>query len=323
MSNLVKVEKSLSMLNLKRRLRGMAQPDNSFFVVVMPGGFHIAKLAIDYFPAGYQLILIGNGVDAEEAAWAERSLPGLRVLRTRAMLEHHDVLDAIFAAWRKNFGILDYDCFVFDRSLIGRITDLAPDVSMNAAFFRANRDPELKVPETFLLFFNVVVIRALMDRYRVATRPIRWRLLSPEVKARLGSIGLSESMPPEDHKPYFDTLRLLMMLGVCDGYPYRFIAEIPASPEPREDAFHVGGVSNPRSIKGIWALRGSYFWRRVLEATDDPFLKAHYKKKFGPQGAGALLEENRHLADEIAPEFLAFCERILEDRPDRAGEPVA
>jgi len=245
------------------------------------------------------------------------------VLQTRAMLEHHDVLDAIFAAWRKNFGILDYDCFVFDRSLVGRMTELAPDVTMNAAFFRANRDPDIKVPETFLLFFNVAVIHTLMDRYRVATRPIRWRLLSPEVKARLGSIGLSESRLPEDHKPNFDTLRLLMMLGICDGHPYRFVAEIPATPAPRDDAFHVGGVSDPRSVKGIWALRGSYFWRRVLELTDDPFLKAHYGRKFGLRGARDLLEENRPLSDEIDPAFIAFCDRVLEGRAETNDAPAA
>jgi len=323
MPKAARIGKTITKLYLKLRLRGMVQPEESFFVIVMPGGFHIAKLAIDYFPAGSNVIVIGNGVDAEEAAWAKRRLPVRRVLRTRVLLEHHEVLDAIFASWRKNFGILDYDCFVFDPSLIGRMTELAPDASMNAAFFRASREPDIKVPETFLLFFNVPVIRALMERYRVATGPIRWQPLSPEVKARLGSIGLSESRLPEEHKPYFDTLRLLMMLGICDGHPYRFVVEIPASPSPREDAFHVGGVSNPRSVKGIWALRGSYFWRRVLELTDDPFLRAHYAKTFGLRGARDLLDENRPLSDEIDPDFIAFCDRLLAARAATRDAPAA
>jgi hypothetical protein len=323
MLKLAEIRKRLSLSGLARALRRMEQPERTFFVIVMPGGFHIARLAIERFPSDAKLIVIGNGVDAQEAAWAERNLAVHGVLRTRAMLTHHDVLDVLFAAWRRDFGILDYDCFVLDPGIVERLTELAPDSSMNAAFFRANPDPALKVPETFLLYFNRAVMRDLMDRYQVATRPIRWDQLTPEVQARLATLGLSQRKPPEEHKPYYDTLRLLMMLGLSDGHPYRFAAEIPASPAPREDAFHVGGVSDPRSIQGIWALRGSYFWRRVLEAADDPFLKAHYGKKFGLQGARALLEENRPLSDEIAPEFLAFCERLLEGKARDLDTPAA
>lgn len=319
MKHLQGLAKAMSLLQLRRALRRMEQRERTYFVIVMPGGFHIARLAIDYFPSGQRLVVIGNGVDRFEADWARRTLPGVPVLRTRAMLRHHEVLDAVFAAWDRDFGILDYDCFVLDPQLPARMASIDADTCMNAAFFRSNEDPPLKVPETFLLYFNVSVIRDLMARYDVGTRPLRWQYLPEAAKEGLAALGLSEQRLPEAHKPYFDTLRLLMMLGVAEGRPYRFVEEIPASPAPSEKAFHVGGVSDPRSIQGIWALRGSYFWRRVLDAAGDPGLQAHYRSRFGDEGAGALLERNRPLSEEISPEFLDFCERVLEGGRRAAG----
>lgn len=315
MLDLSHVRKRLSQKRLERGLRRIPQPEKTFFVVVMPGGFHIARLAIDYFPSWANLVVIGNGVHKAEADWAAGTLPVANVLRTGAQLMHHEVLDVIFAAWDKDFGILDYDCFVFDDEMVKRLARIDDERCMNAAFFRANAEPRLAVPETFLLFFNLRVLRALMERYGIGTRPMRWRRLSPEIRERLGALGISEDRLPEAQKPYFDTLRLLMMLATADGHPYRYVAEIPASPAPSEMAFHVGGVSDPRSIQGIWALRGSYFWRRVLEHTDEGFLRANYNARFGDQTAEELLAEHRDLAAEISPEFFAFCDRVLQGRP--------
>jgi hypothetical protein len=319
MFNRATIERKLSLFNLRRKLRRLDQPEGSFFMIVMPGGFHIAKLAIDYFPADRNLVVIGNGVDKAEAKWAQQNLPVARVLRTRPMFRHHDVLNAIFDSWDSNFGIVDYDCFVLEKGLVERLCAIEGGSLMNAAFFRDNEDPRLRVPETFLLFFNVDLMRALMKKYGVNTRIIRWHMLSPQVQGRLAAIGISEARLPETHKPYFDTLRLLMMLGLSDGLPYRFAAEIPASPAPSDQAFHVGGVSDPRSIGGIWALRGSYLWRKVLEASDDVFLRAHYESRFGRQNATELLDANHPLAREITPEFFDFCDRLLEGTA-RLGE---
>jgi hypothetical protein len=312
MLSLSNFRKRLSQKGLERSLRRMTQPDNTFFVIVMPGGFHIARLAIDSFPSWANLVVIGNGVDKKEADWAARSLPVAAVVRTRAMLMHHDVLDVIFSSWDKDFGILDYDCFVFDEGMVRRLVNIDEGRCMNAAFFRANEDPPLKVPETFLLFFNVRLLRSLMQRYGVGTRPARWHQLGTEIRERLASVGVFEDRLPESHKPYFDTLRLLMMLACAEGHPYGYAAEIPASPAPSDIAFHVGGVSDPRSVQGIWALRGSYFWRRVLERSDDAFLKSSYAQRFGEQTAEQLLAEHAELAAEVSPEFFAFCDRVLE-----------
>jgi len=314
MLKLAEIRKRLSQSDLERALRRMEQPERTFFVIVMPGGLHIARLAIGFFPSSANLVVIGNGVDKAEARWAERNLPVSRVLRTPAVLMHHDVLDVIFGAWDRDFGIVDYDCFVFDDGLIERMVAVDDERSMNAAFVRENANPPLRVPETFLLYFNVGVVRALMRTYGVSTRPLRWGLLSEPVRARLATMGIAEDRLPEAHKPYFDTLRLLMMLGACDGHPYRYAAEIPATPAPSDIAFHVGGVSDPRSVQGIWALRGSYFWRRVLEASDDPFLKAHYRSIYGTQTAQELLQAHPDEASRISPEFFAFCDRVLQGK---------
>ena len=84
----------------------------------------------------------------------------------------------------------------------------------------------------------------------------------------------------------------------------------------------MGGVTDPCSVEGIWALRGSYLWRRVLEASDDAFLRSHYESIFGSQSAAALLKSNQDLAQEIAPEFFDFCDRLLEGKARVAGVPT-
>ena len=51
---------------------------------------------------------------------------------------------------------------------------------------------------------------------------------------------------------------------------------------------------------GIWALRGSYLWRRVLEASNDAFLRSHYESIFGRQSAAELLEATTVYLDTVA-----------------------
>jgi hypothetical protein len=202
---------------------------------------------------------------------------------------------------------------------VERLCRLDGESCMNAAFLRENRNPPLAVPETFLLYFDRDRMREIMGRYGVGTRPVHWHELGADVRERLATLGIAEDRLPESHKPYFDTLRLLMMLASADGHPYRFSARIPASPGPSDLAFHVGGVSDPRSVQGIWALRGSYFWRRALECAQDSGLRAHYEARFGAQSSRSLLEEHTELAREISPEFFALCERVLGDAPAGAG----
>ena len=52
----------------------------------------------------------------------------------------------------------------------------------------------------------------------------------------------------------------------------------------------------------------------MLEALDDPVLKAHYQAIYGTLSAHELLDAHPGLAAQISPEFFAFCDRVLQGR---------
>ena len=297
--------------HLRDYLRNNPAPEDTFFIIIMPGGLHLAKLALDFMPKHARRVIILNGADAWEADWARRHLAHDGICRINAILDHWDVLDVLFDEVKANFGILDYDCYVFDSSCFERIAVIDDNTAIQACFYRENPSLELKVPETFFLFFNTKIINRLRKKYEINCSKYRWHTLPEKARAALPKIGLGQDMLPETHKPYFDTLRGLMMLSLADGVPYRYIEQLPASPAPSDIAFHVGGVSDPRNTAGIWALRGSYFWRRALETQASDELRTHYYRRYGKLTAAELLNSTEGSDEKIDPEFLEFCETII------------
>jgi hypothetical protein len=280
-------------------------------MIVMPGGLHLAEVAISYVPRDVDLVLVMNGLTRWEAAWARRHLPATEFVPTATVLEHGPLLDVLFDCMRQNFGILDYDCFVFKPDYFARMRDIGGGVSMHACFFRRNNTLGLDVPETFFLFFNVAHINQLRRRYSVGSQRIGWDAVPIHARQRLQTIGIDSDHFPEEHKAYFDTLRLLMMLGLCDGTPCHFLATLPTTPRPFADLFHVGGVSHPWDVSGTWTFRGSYFWRLALEASRHEDLRAYYGQRYSIGSAAALLESDPEEAERMGGDFRRFCEEII------------
>jgi hypothetical protein len=303
--------KARSLEAFRRQLADVPPVKDPFYVVAMPGGLHLTRLAIEYMPAACNAVLVLNGTDEVESEWARREIPACHVARVDTVLPHWQVLDALFDTAKGNFGILDYDCYVFDASAFPRIADIDDTTAMNGYFFRHNDELDIDTPETFFLFFNLAVVNRLRRQYGVGAAKQRWHTLPENIKAAMARAPLAPDQYPETHKPYFDTLRVLMMLSVVENVPYRFVGYLPASPHASDEAFHVGGVSDPESLEGIWALRGSYFWYRVLEDQRFAELRSIYAKRFRIILARELLAEHEAIARKIDPEFFDMCERIV------------
>jgi hypothetical protein len=105
-----------------------------------------------------------------------------------------------------------------------------------------------------------------------------------------------------------------MMLGLCDGSPHHFVARLPTTPRPGADLFHVGGVSHPWEVNGIWAFRGGYFWRRALETCAHQDLQSHYQRMYPIGSAASLLERYPEQAEGMGKEFRQFCEELVTHR---------
>lgn len=285
--------------------------DRPFVLIAMPGSLHVTWLALQRVPAGVDRLIVLNGLPAWEVKLAQQLFAGQPLVHCGAMMEHDQVLDLLFEGLSGDFGILDYDCFVLDPAHFAPMRQLAPGVLMNAVFSRVHPHSGLRVPETFFLFFNRDAIRSLGQRHGVSCHPMRWRDLKPAVAEVLGREGFSDTLLPEVHKDYFDTLRVLMMLGRAEGLRVDFLADFPASPTPSGEIFHVGGISNPRQVDGLWRFRGVYFWRRALEVCELPALKARYQREYGDGTAAQLRQAHPAWAAEVSEEFFAFCDRLL------------
>lgn len=285
--------------------------DRPFVLIAMPGSLHVTWLALQRVPAEVDRLIVLNGLPAWEVKLARQLFTGQPLAHCGAMMEHDQVLDLLFEGLSGDFGILDYDCFVLDSAHFTPMRQLAPGVLMNAVFSRVHPQSGLRVPETFFLFFNRSAIRSLALRHGVNSRPMRWRELKPAVAGLLAREGFSESRLPEAHKDYFDTLRVLMMLGCAEGMRVDFLADFPASPTPSGEIFHVGGISNPRQVDGLWRFRGVYFWRCALEACGMPALQSRYRREYGAGTAAQLREAHPAWAAEVSDEFYAFCDRLL------------
>lgn len=292
------------------RLRAL-RTSRPFAVIVMPGSLHVARLALQKMPAHIDRLIVLNGLPAWEVKLARQVFPGQCVVACEALMEHDQVLDLLFDNLDGDFGILDYDCFVLDPVHFDRMRELQAGSVMNACFSRRHPESGLRVPETFFLFFNRAAIQSLKSRYGVTSRPIRWTQLPDACQQTLSRHGLAEDRLPEVHKDYFDTLRVLMMLGQAEGQTLTFLADFPASPTPSGEIFHVGGISTPNLVDGLWRFRGAYFWRMVLERCALSELKERYLRIYGRQSAEDLRAAHPNWSREVSDEFFDFCRRLV------------
>lgn len=295
---------------LERQYQRLAHLDRPFFIVLMPGGLHLVKLALGCIPPNIDVVLVLNSTAAWENEWAKTHLKVSGMLKSRLRLAHSAVLDFLFKNVKQPFGVLDYDCFVLDATLFDVIRAVPPDAAMNSYFVYKNPDLALEIPETFFLFFNAGIIERIRSKYQIDSGLYTWDELAVPIKDQLRSIGIDATRYPEPHKRYFDTMRVLLLLCIAEQVPCHFPAEYPALPKPNLTLFHVGAASKRKVDTDIWGLRGSYFSRRILELSADPTLRDGYGKLLGFESAEAILQSFPSARAEIGEAFIRFTEEL-------------
>jgi hypothetical protein len=282
-----------------------------FFIVLVPGCLHIARKSLDLIPESTKIILILNGLDDFEEKWIIRNLNRYLTVKTPILVRHYIVINSLFNSGNESFGILDFDCFVYDANFFEQISQIKEDVSFQTYFAYENKNLGLSFPETFFLFMNASVINDLRKRYSVSAAPISWSELNSQLQHKLGLIGIGPKRMPEQHKSNFDTLRLIMALSLCEKRPFNFLQKKDCYTRFHEDIVHVGGVSYPIGFSDTWKFLGSYFWLSVLEAEHDIELRQHYSKKYGKISARKLLDDNPTFSAEVEGKELETVDRIV------------
>ena len=292
----------------KKSIRGL---ENPLVIIGMSGCLHLVSLCLRFIPDRQKLIFVSNGLSDWENAWAKKNLRLDGYLKFKKRYYHADVLDFLFSFFSDPFGIIDYDCFVFDPSFFEKFHELSSNSLLNSAFVHHNPLLSRNFPETFLLFFNTEIIKSIQKEFNVDSKPVNYSNLSNKVRASVGSIGITDNCYPEEYKNYFDTLRLWVCLGMAKGYECNFVSNYTNVSIPGDAIYHVGSGSSNSDFKTPWRARGTFFWRRALEECGFPDLQKEYWDRFGDARAKDFVEQNPIIADQLSPGYFEQVEKII------------
>lgn len=98
------------------KLRYIKDP---IFIVAMPGCLCELSLCLSFLTNDQAVVVINNGLSNWELVWLKEHLPNLQIIQFSSyILDHAIILDFLLHSLENPFGILDYDCFVYEPELI-------------------------------------------------------------------------------------------------------------------------------------------------------------------------------------------------------------
>lgn len=311
------IRKTQTSLSAAKQLKDLAgTTENPFFVIVMPGSLHILKVFMRYAPETVDFVLILNGVNQWEKTWLQSSYPGFCKIILKTTLNHGPVMDLIIDNFGKPFGMIDSDCFVFKSDYFDKMQVLEEDVLLNALFCIRNEEIDLEIPQTYFLFFNPKLISVVKKKYHVNCDQYHYGKLKKQIRDKLLTLGIDESHMPESFKKLFDTLRLVVVLGMIEGNRTNFIERFSGL-SPNSEIYHIGAVYFNNNSKRLSFMRGSYFWRACLEKCEDPVLIEHYHNKYDSQTSLDVLNSNPEFSSySSTKKFVVFVNDILDRKLD-------
>jgi len=294
-----------------RQLAAFRQWQDPFVMIVMPGTLHVARLAANYVPPSENLVVILNGVTRWERDWARQNIRCKAFVNVPRTLGHAEVLRTLFDSFEQPFGIMDSDLFVLDPACFSQMKSLAPKASVNAYYYEDNGHPSLKVPMTYFMFFNRSVLQGMRKQYDLELAASYWETLPNEVKTRLASLGFGPNLYPQPHVGYFDTLQVLILMALTEGFAYHCVQNNKDTPKSSDRVFHVGAVSYWANLDCAWKFRGAYFSLRALEQCGDRHLREHYHKTYDSISVSELLSKHPGFQGEIGCAFTEYAEELI------------
>ena len=211
-----------------------------------------------------------------------RSLPG-------SSLTHGDVISLLLATNSGNFGLLDHDCYVLDPAVFD---DLAPGPAqcLTAVYGGISERTGLPYPETYFLFLNTPVLRDIARRYHVEART--YQAVPEHLRSVVERVGLGQGVYVKDHATFFDTLHLMLILAIAEGFESRFLQWVDDS-----SIAHLGGTSwkTPETKE----LVECYVDWRFLELVDDDVVRRRYAPRFRPFRSAAQVRAAMPMTPDV------------------------
>ena len=312
------------MLN-RRRIRRLhasatlSRAGGHFYVIAMPGTLHFLLPCLAQLPPQLEVMLLGNGAKRWERRLIARRFPALPFCTLARLpgtsVTHGDVITLLLETNDANFGLIDHDCYVFDRRIF---ESLAPgsDDCLTAVFGGISAKSGLAYPETWLLFLNVAVLRTLMNRYHVDARV--YRKVPAALRDTVSRLGIDGTVFIKDHANFFDTLHLLIALAIAEGHPCRFLQGFDA-----RAIAHIGGTSW-RTTETKELINCYADWR-FLDLANDAALHRRYRSRTRPFRSAADVRSSIPLTPESFARLAwidALVDRLAAATVPRPAEPA-
>ncbi|MEI6033657.1 MAG: hypothetical protein WCS65_05175 [Verrucomicrobiae bacterium] len=268
---------------LRRVLAGHSGRKDLAFVILMPGSLHLGLLALKYLSQYQDVVLIANGLSAQELAITKKEESGgqIDMIALRTLLHHCEIIDGLVGAIHEPFWIVDHDCYLLSGGIFEENPGGARPRAGRAIF--AFRNENLLIPETFLMQLNPRVLRAISHGYSVTSRPCAHDELPDQARQQLEAAGWGLQSYPEPHKNYYDTLRVLALLSQSLGMGFDISPGYSTRCEFHSEAVHIGNTSRPQWTidPSFYNAIGAYFWKLSLHERDDIRQLALYQDRDG------------------------------------------
>ncbi len=195
------------------------------------------------------MCVVGNGAEREERARFARAFPDIPRFELPVLpgtlWSHGTALTLLVRGVAGPFGIVDHDCYVFDEGLFAELECAERELSLAIdlpAFFTWNHRARLRLPRTHWLFLNPPLLRDLMRRHGIdcekATSTPR------QVAPLLAGLGIGDDNFPPSHLTFYDTLQLLLAVGLAEGSTVRYRSV------PSDGIVHFGGATR----QSLWRM---------------------------------------------------------------------
>ncbi len=284
-----------------------------FYVIVMPGMLHFLLPCLALVPPGVRVRLIANGARGWERRLVAQRFPRYPMCRLRSLpgssLTHGDVISLLLETNSGNFGLLDHDCYVFDPAVFD---DLAPGPAqcLTAVYGGVSARTGLPYPETYFLFLNTSVLRDIARRYDVEART--YHAVPEHLQSVVERAGLGLGVYVKDHVSFLDTLHLMLLLAIAEGFESRFLQWVDDS-----SIAHIGGTSwKTAETKELVECYADW---RFLELAHDDILRRRYARRFRPFRSAAQVRAAMPMAPDVYAR-VAWFDGVVERLTRALGE---
>lgn len=257
-----------------------AQMGDHFYIIVTPNTLHFLQACLELIPSRISVFLILNGARKWERDYLRQTKPEFPAFALRLLpysyLPHGTVLSMLFEGNDKNFGVIDSDLFVFDAGLFEQLSFRNSEFVLGV-FEVVNRRLNLRFPSTHFLFFNVPIIKRIIDKYGVDASETR--KIPPHLRQKLSKLGLGQVNFLKSHLNYYDTFNLINAIAISDNLSCRFLQFEPGG------VVHIGKTSYYHSGRvglDVRYLLVAYLSLRLLETSYNRSLQSRYRGLFPP-----------------------------------------